>query len=168
MTMSSKRMSLRHKLEHVSQSELINILKLYGDVRSYRRIGTEIYKQRKTLNTTFDLRLLVEDITPRKFFKKELHKVFQALRIWVNDELKNLECGLMIAIDRLEPGGRILVISYHSGEDRIVKNIFRQMHKKGSMRLLHKKIIKPSEDEIKINPRARSAKLRVGEKCALS
>ena len=147
---------------------MIKILKVYGDVRSSRRIGTEIYKQRKTLKTTFDLRQLVEKLTPRRFLKKELHRVFQALRIWVNKELENLERGLMIALDRLEPRGRIVVISYHSGEDRIVKNILRQMHKDGQIRLLHKKVIKPSADEIKNNPRARSAKLRVGEKCVLS
>lgn len=168
MNMSSKSMSLRLKLEHVSRSELTKILKVYGDVHSYRRIGSEIYRQRKNLRTTFDLRQLVENITPRRFFKKELHKVFQALRIWVNSELENLERGLVTAIDRLEPSGRIVVISYHSGEDRIVKNIFRKMHKQGYIRLLNKKVIRPSEDEIKTNPRARSAKLRVGEKCALS
>jgi 16S rRNA (cytosine1402-N4)-methyltransferase len=107
-------------------------------------------------------------VTPKRFLKKELHKVFQALRIWVNSELENLKRGLTVAIDRLEPKGRIVVISYHSGEDRIVKNTFRQMHKNGQILLLHKKVIKAPEDEIKINPRARSAKLRVGERCVLS
>jgi 16S rRNA (cytosine1402-N4)-methyltransferase len=168
MTMSSNNPSLRQKLEHTSRSELIAILKEYGDVRSCRRIGSEIYENRKTMKTTYDLRQLVENTTPKRFLKKELHKVFQALRIWVNSELENLKRGLTVAIDRLEPKGRIVVISYHSGEDRIVKNTFRQMHKNGQILLLHKKVIKPPEDEIKVNPRARSAKLRVGERCVLS
>lgn len=168
MTMSSKAMPLQQKLEYTSKSELISVLKEFGDVRSYRRIGAEIYAHRKTLKTTSDLRLIVEGVTPKRFLKKELRKVFQALRIWVNDELENLRYGLAVAFERLEPKGRIVVISYHSGEDRIVKNTFRQMYKNGQITLLNKKVIKPSEDEIKNNPRARSAKLRVGEKCALS
>ena len=168
MVMSSQSASLRRKLEHVSQPDMIAILKNYGDVRSYRRIGSEIYKQRKKLKTTGDLREIVERITPKRFLKKELHKVFQALRIWVNNELENLRRGLVLAVERLEPKGRIVVISYHSGEDRIVKNIFRQLHKDGQILLLHKKVIIPSADEIRNNPRARSAKLRVAEKCVLS
>jgi 16S rRNA (cytosine1402-N4)-methyltransferase len=168
MNMSSKTPSLRQKLEHTSRSALIAILKEYGDVRSYRRIGSEIYENRKKMITTYDLRQLVENVTPKRFLHKELHKVFQALRIWVNNELENLKRGLAVAIERLEPKGRIVVISYHSGEDRIVKNTFRQMDKEGQIILLHKKVIKPNEDEIKANPRARSAKLRVGERCVLS
>jgi len=168
MTMSPENPSLRQKLEHTSRSELISILKAYGDVRSHRRIGSEIYENRKKMRTTFELKQLVEKVTPKRFQNKELHKVFQALRIWVNNELENLKLGLAVAIDRLEPKGRIVVISYHSGEDRIVKRTFRQMHNNGQIRLLHKKVIKPSDEEIEVNPRARSAKLRVGERCGLS
>lgn len=168
MVMSSKSPSLLQKLEYVQQHEIIKVLKEYGDVHSCRRIGSEIYKQRKALKTTLDLRRLVDSVTPKRFLKKNLHKVFQALRIWVNDELENLKLGLTVALDHLEPSGRIVVISYHSGEDRIVKNTFRDLYRSGKILLLNKKILRPSEDEIRANHRARSAKLRVGEKCVLS
>ena len=168
MAMSSRSPPLLQKLEYAPQSEIIKVLKEYGDVHSYRRIGSEIYKQRKALKTTLDLRRLVGSVTPKRFLKKNLHKVFHALRIWVNDELENLKLGLTVALDHLEPSGRIVVISYHSGEDRIVKNTFRDLYRSGKILLLNKKILRPTEDEIRANHRARSAKLRIGEKCVLS
>ena len=165
MQMSPKTLQLQEKIQRTTMKEIIWVLKEYGNVLNCRKIGTEIFENRNSLKTTLDLRKLVEKTTSRKFFKKNLHKVFQALRIWVNDELVNLKIGILTAIERLNPLGRILVISYHSGEDRIVKNLFRDSHRKGELKILNKKVLRPSEDEIKNNPRARSAKLRVGEKC---
>ena len=167
MAMSSKSPSLLQKLRFAPKHEIIKVLKEYGDVHSCRKIGSKIYEQRKSLKTTMDLRWIVDSVIPKRFLKKNLHKVFQALRIWVNDEIENLKLGLTVALDRLEPNARIVVLSYHSGEDRIVKNTFRNLHRDGKLLLLNKKVLRPTEDEIKLNPRARSAKLRAGEKCAL-
>lgn len=91
-------------------------------------------------------------------------RVFQALRIWVNDELENLEAVIPQAIGILEPQGRLAIISFHSLEDRIVKWRFRDFAKQGIAKIITKKPIMPSEEEISSNPRARSAKLRVIEK----
>ncbi len=86
----------------------------------------------------------------------------------MNDELDNLRQGVATTFERLNNGARILVISYHSGEDRIVKHFFRSLQTKGALQILTKKVVKPQETEVKSNPRARSAKLRVGEKCVHS
>lgn len=166
MRMSPTYVSLYEKLRHVSKQELIRVLKEYGDVRGYRRLGQEIYERRASLTSTLELRRLIEGSVPRRFLKKNLHKIFQALRIWTNDELANLSQGLVTAFRRLSCHGRMLVISYHSGEDRIVKHLFREYKKNGKVRLLSKKAIRPLEVEAKANPSARSAKLRVVEKCA--
>jgi 16S rRNA (cytosine1402-N4)-methyltransferase len=168
MRMSPHTLPLAEKLRWASREEIIKVLRQYGDVRNARKIGTAIFENKKSLATTLDLRYLLEKIIPRRYLKKNLHKIFQALRIWTNDELRNLEIGIVVALARLKQHGRIVVISYHSGEDRIVKNLFREAHKKGEMHILNKKVIRPSRDEIEKNPRARSAKLRVGEKCAVS
>ncbi|HEC79252.1 MAG TPA: 16S rRNA (cytosine(1402)-N(4))-methyltransferase RsmH [candidate division WOR-3 bacterium] len=168
MRMSPKTSSLLTKIKSASEQEIIDVLKNYGDVRNCRRIGSEIYRHKKVLRTTFDLRKVVEKTTPRRFLKKNLHRVFQAFRIWVNDELSNLSQALQIAFQRLNPGGRIVVISYHSGEDRIVKRTFRGFKEEGTMVILNKKVITPTQEEIRDNPRARSAKLRCGERCVRS
>ncbi len=165
MSMSPKNPPLFEKIRSATRKEIITVLKEFGDVRNCQRIGSAIYDNKKSLKTTFDLRRLVEKTTPRRHLRKNLPKVFQALRIWVNDELNNLKEGLSIAFRRLNCSGRVVVISYHSGEDRIVKSFFNDVHKKKEMRLLHKRVLKPTEDEISGNPRARSAKLRAGEKC---
>jgi len=165
MRMSPKYASLYEKLRRASKQEIISVLKEYGDVRGYRRLGQEIYECRAGLTSTLELRRLIEGSVPRRFLKKNLHKVFQALRIWTNDELAYLSQGLVMALRRLDCHGRMLVISYHSGEDRIVKHFFRESKKNGKVRLLSKKAIRPLEDEVGMNPSARSAKLRVVEKC---
>jgi 16S rRNA (cytosine1402-N4)-methyltransferase len=166
MRMSPNSPSLREKLLRAQQGDLIGVLKEYGDVRNYRKIGKRIYELRKKITTTLDLRKVVEDAVPPRYLKKNLHKVFQALRIWTNNELANLMEGLSVAFRRLDDRGRMLVISYHSGEDRVVKRFFRVLKDEGRARLLNKKVIKPSDEEIITNPQARSARLRVIEKCA--
>lgn len=168
MQMSPNNPSLAERLKKTTKEEIIRVLKEYGDVRYSRRIGALIFENKMHLTTTHDLRKLVERVTARKFLKKNLQKVFQALRIWVNDELDNLRQGVATAVERLNHGARILVISYHSGEDRIVKHFFRSLQTEGTLRILTKKVVKPQETEVKNNPRARSAKLRVGEKCVHS
>jgi len=167
MRMSPKTPSLLEKMRKASRKDIVTILKKYGDVYNSQKIGLAMFEKKKVLNSTLDLRTIVEKFTPKRYWKKNLHRVFQALRIWVNNELNNLEEGIQRAFKRLDVGGRIIAISYHSGEDRIVKNTFRNLQKKDEMVLLHKKIIRPTLDEINRNPRARSAKLRAGEKCAV-
>jgi 16S rRNA (cytosine1402-N4)-methyltransferase len=166
MRMSPNTPSLREKLLRAQQEDLIGVLKEYGDVRNYRKIGKRIYELRKKITTTLDLRKVVEDAVPPRYLKKNLHKVFQALRIWTNNELASLMEGLSVAFRRLDDRGRMLVISYHSGEDRIVKRFFRVLKDEGRARLLNRKVIKPSDEEIIANPQARSARLRIVEKCA--
>jgi len=166
MRMSSQVPSLFEKIRRATKEEIIKVLYEYGDVRHGRRVGIAIFENKKSLSTTLDLRRLIEEITPKRFLKKNLHKIFQALRIWTNDELANIRMGISGALSKLNNGGRILVISYHSGEDRIVKNIFRDAQHKGELKIINKKVLSPLADEVKENPRARSAKLRVGEKCA--
>lgn len=168
MNMSPLTVSLSDRLRRVRKNEIIQVLKEFGDVRNYRKLGQSIYDARRNLDSTLELRRLVEDSVPRRFLKKNLQKVFQALRIWTNDELSNLSQALPTAFQRLGKEGRMVVISYHSGEDRIVKRFFRQLKVSGKARLLNKKALKPSEEEIRANPRARSARLRGVEKCAFS
>jgi 16S rRNA (cytosine1402-N4)-methyltransferase len=165
MRMSPRIASLHEKLLDAGQEELMRVLKEYGEVRNYKKIGRMIFEQRDRIATTLDLRRLIEEAVPRRFLKKNLHKVFQSLRIWVNDELEVLKRGLVVAFHSLSSEGRILVISYHSGEDRIVKRFFRALKDNGQARILNKKVIKPSSGEVDNNPSARSARLRVIERC---
>ncbi len=166
MRMSPAAPDLRDVLNRASREEIVNVLRRYGDVHSARRLGDLIYDHRRCLQTTFDLRGLIESSVPARFLTKNLHKVFQAFRIWVNDEIANLQAGLTQAVSRLKESGRIVVISYHSGEDRVVKQAFREMESTGSLRRLNKKVLTPRDDEVRQNPASRSAKMRVAERCA--
>ncbi|KPK73716.1 hypothetical protein AMJ87_00920 [candidate division WOR_3 bacterium SM23_60] len=168
MNMTPDKPALVERLHNTTERELVSVLKTYGDVRNCKKLGAAIFKARRALKTTRDLRTLVEEVTPRRFWKKTLPTVFLALRIWVNDELENVKTALTAAFQTLEQRGRIVFISYHSGEDRIVKTMFREYVRNGSLRMLHKKVIRPSAREVTENPHARSAKLRAGEKCVHS
>ena len=106
----------------------------------------------------------MEQATPGWRKRETLSRIFQSLRIAVNQELESLQTALTDAIDLLSPGGRIVVLSYHSLEDRIVKHTFRQASKTGKLIVLTKKPIYPTAEEIASNPRSRSAKLRAGRK----
>ncbi len=165
MTMSPRSVPLHERLRHARRQEIIALLKEYGDVRGYRKLGDLIYEHRSSIGSTMDLRCLIERSVPRRFLKKNLHKVFQALRIWTNNELGNLSQGLATALNALCAEGRMLAIAYHSGEDRIVKQFCRKADKDGRAVLLRRKAMKPSDTEIEANPSARSAKLRVIKKC---
>jgi len=173
----SRRIDARYIVNQYSEQELVEIFSKYGEERFSRSIARMIVKKRKEkrIETTRQLAELVTNIYAR--FKKKrwnIHpatRVFQALRIEVNRELEILSKALIDSVKQLEPNGRICVISYHSLEDRIVKHSFREMARddfinlnKYGVKVMSKKPIYPSEDEIKENHRARSAKMRVAEK----
>ncbi len=151
------------------EEELVRIFKEYGEERWAKKIAYQVIfvRQRKLIETTNQLVEIIQRAIPFRFHHAKIHfatRVFQALRIAVNNELENLSQGLESAALILEKGGRIAVISFHSLEDRIVKNFFRDYSREGKFKILTKKPIRPSEQEIQFNPRARSAKLRVAEK----
>ncbi len=137
-------------LNNYSQKEIEKIFKQYGEERFAKRLARRIVEQRP-IKSTFQL---AEIIRKSKIYSP--NRIFQALRIAVNNELENLKKGLIQAVEVLKPGGRIVVISFHSLEDRIVKNFFKD----SNLKVLTKKPVISSPEEIKINPRSRSAKLR--------
>ena len=147
------------------KNDLIGILEDYGEERFANRISKEIVEERKRkeINTTKDLIETIKKAVPSFYIRKRIHfatRTFQALRIEVNRELSNLKKVLPQAIERTKPEGRVAVISFHSLEDRIVKNFFKNNNK---VKVLTKKPISASDKEVKKNPRSRSAKLRVVE-----
>ncbi len=150
-----------------TKDELIRIFREYGEERFARRIAEIIHRERQNrqIKTTDQLVDLIKRAVPSGYRHGKIHfatKTFQALRIAVNDELNNLEKALPQALELLEKGGRLVVISFHSLEDRIVKNFFRESARKDHLKILTKKPIGPSPEEIEINKRSRSAKLRAG------
>lgn len=152
-----------------SEKELFNIFKEYGEERFSRRISREIIREReyRPIETSLQLVAVVRKAVPAPYRHRRIHfatKTFQALRIAVNDELNNLERALPQALEILEKKGRIVVISFHSLEDRIVKNFFRDKAKKGLVEIITKKPIGPTKEEIIKNPSSRSAKLRAAVK----
>lgn len=155
----------------LSESELSSILWKYGEERWARRIAKAIVKAREKepVVSTRQLRELVEKSIPRSAWPRKIHpatRTFQALRIATNDELTGLGLAIEEAVGFLKTGGRIVVISFHSLEDRIVKETFRRLHRaeQPSLRLLTRKPLVPSEEERECNPRCRSAKLRAAER----
>jgi 16S rRNA (cytosine1402-N4)-methyltransferase len=156
----------------VDEEELAALLRKFGEEPFAKKIARRIVQQRKIapIRTTVDLARIVESVVPRRSLTSSLSRVFQALRIAINDELNVLHNALHSALQCLGNRSRIVVISYHSLEDRIVKNFFRQFSKSEEesssmpkIKILTKKPLVPSEDEVKNNPRSRSAKLRAGE-----
>jgi len=147
------------------EAELSRLIYEYGEERFSRRIARAIIEERKRgrIDTTAKLVDIIMRAVPYKGKHGRVHpatRTFQALRIAVNDELKALEKALDDAIGLLNPSGVICVISYHSLEDRIVKNKFKEAKSKGILDVLYKKPLTPDEGEIEDNPRSRSAKLR--------
>ena len=168
-------------VNHYEEGRLADCLWLYGEERYSRRIAKAIVTAREqgAITTTRELATIVEATVGQQFVQKTLARIFQAIRIVVNDELENLRSGLRSAAARLAPQGRLVVISYHSLEDRIVKEYFREesrtftksVHKlipdsprQHLLTLVTKKPIEATVGEIARNPRARSAKLRVAER----
>jgi 16S rRNA (cytosine1402-N4)-methyltransferase len=153
------------------EESLIEIFQKYGEEKYSRRIVREIVNQRRAIpiKTTFQLKEAIQraipfGITPRGKLNRVLSRIFQALRIVVNDELENLKSGLEQTLEVVSANGRIVVISFHSLEDRIVKNFFRDKQREGRLQILTKKPLIADEFEIGINPRSRSAKLRAAMK----
>lgn len=145
------------------------IIRVYGEESFSRRIAKAIVatREKTPIETTFELRDIVMRATPMFYHFKKTHpatKTFQALRITVNDELQSIEEGLAKSWQLLSKGGRIVAISFHSLEDRIVKQFFVEQYKNGSGEVITKKPITATEKEIEENPRSRSAKLRIIEK----
>ena len=170
-------------LNRLPEAEIARILFEYGEESRSRRIASEIVRRRseKPLQTTEDLVDAVRGAMPTGTRSGDIHpatKTFQAVRIAVNRELDVLETALRAAVNALAPGGRLVVIAYHSGEDRIVKNVMNELAGKQVqtdwgpptpadaplLSLLTKKPIVPGDEETRTNPRSRSAKLRVAEK----
>lgn len=172
-------------LQTASEEELIQVFEDYGEDPYSKKIARRIIEVRRasSLKTTTDLKQLIAELVPEKFLYKTLSRIFQAIRIRVNTELTILEKTLNCIIPKLETGGRIVVISYHSLEDRIVKDIFKKQAAKKrlsitkeekyfgnfvdivpNIKLITKTPIVPTKKEIDANKRARSAKLRIAEK----
>lgn len=148
------------------EDELADVFYRFGEERSAKAIASAITKARRTvpIATTSDLVEILAGVAPGVGRRHPATRVFQALRIYVNDELGALETGLPAAVDLLAPGGRIFIISYHSLEDRIAKERFRRAVDEGLLELVQKRVIKPSREEISVNPAARSARLRAAER----
>lgn len=165
-------------LNNYDEKELSNLFFQYGELRMARKIASAIVnaRQKKPLTTVNDFLEIMERFTIRDRERKVLAQAFQALRIEVNQELDALSEMLQQSVERLAQGGRISVISYHSLEDRIVKNFFRSGNIEGkiekdfygnpltSLKVINRKVIIPEEEEQRLNPRSRSAKLRIAEK----
>jgi len=152
-------------IRRISAPELERILRDFGEERFARRIARAIVERRRELRTTRDLAALVERVVPRR--ERRIHpatRTFQALRIAVNDELGALERALATLPRWLGPGGRVAIISFHSLEDRIVKQAFRAYERAGAVTVVTRKPVRPSAEEVEANPRSRSARLRVAEK----
>ena len=164
----------RDLLNSYSEEQLANVLYLYGELRQSRRIAAALVKARP-LSTTGELVDLVKPLLKPSQEKKEMSMLFQALRIVVNGELDALCKLLEQSLEVLNPGGRLAIITYHSLEDRLVKNFMRSGNIEGKQekdffgrmntpwRVVTSKVIVPSQEEVERNPRSRSAKLRVAE-----
>ncbi len=181
MRMNSKQELTAHEIVNTfSGEELGEIFKKYGEERRYRAIARVIVKEREKhlIETTTDLKEIISVVLPYRNRVKSLSRIFQALRIAVNEELENLKSALEIGSNYLTTGGRMVVISYHSLEDRIVKTFFKHNSRRcvcppdlpicvcgepGLLKLLTKRSVQPLEEEIQRNPRSRSARLRAAE-----
>ena len=164
-------------LNNYTEEQLADIFHLYGELKNSRRLAKAIneYRKEKQIKTTADLGIIVEPLMRSEREKKDLARVYQALRIEVNHEMDALRDMLKSATQLLRSGGRISIITYHSLEDRIVKNVMKSGNADGKtiqdfygrinspFRLINK-ITTPCDEELQRNPRSRSAKLRIAEK----
>lgn len=165
-------------IESYTQEQLSDIFYLYGELRSARKIAGAVVSARRVqkIDTTTRLVEVVSPYIDKRQEKKELALLFQALRIEVNQEMEALRRMLLSACELVRPGGRIAILTYHSLEDRLVKNFFKTGNFEGRvekdffgriespLRPVNNKVIVPDDDEVIRNPRARSAKLRIAEK----
>lgn len=161
-----------------TEEQLVYIFKMYGEIKNARRLAAGIVKARQEspIVSTSRLREIALEFAPRAIENKYLAQVFQALRIEVNEEMEALREFLEASVDLLKPGGRLVIITYHSLEDRMCKNFMRTGNFEGKVekdfygnvltpfRAINRKVIVPGEEELKRNPRSRSAKLRIVER----
>jgi len=170
--------SAKEVVNGYDETQLSNVFYKYGELSDGRRLARQILKCRseQSIETTLQLAEALSPCLPRGKENKSLSRIFQALRIEVNREMEVLESFLTQTADALKPGGRLVIISYHSLEDRLVKNFMRSGNLSGEVekdffgnpltpfKLVTRKAIIPDEEEVSMNPRARSAKLRIAEK----
>ena len=172
--------SAKELLNSIDAIELGDIIKKFGEEKKYNKIARNIVKYSKEdkMNTTFDLKNAIEDVTNPRYLNKTLSRVFQSIRIRVNNEIENLNLFLSHSVKYIKKGGRLAIITFHSLEDSIVKHFFKEnaiscvcppsfpicnCNHKAKLKIINKKGIKPSSQELKNNSRARSAKLRIAE-----
>jgi 16S rRNA (cytosine1402-N4)-methyltransferase len=161
-----------------SEERLKTIFKMYGEIKNAGRLVAEIlkYRNNQRIRTTTQLKEIASTCSPKAIENKYLAQVFQALRIEVNEEMDALREFLDASMDLLKPGGRLVIITYHSLEDRLCKNFMRSGNFEGKIdkdfygnitspfKLINRKVIVPGPEELKANTRSRSAKLRIAEK----
>lgn len=161
-------LTAREVVNGMPERELADIIYKYGEERFSRQIAKviSVVRRRKKIETSMEFAAIVADAVPNSYKNGRINpatKTFQALRIYVNDELGAAEEGIRGAWKLLKPGGRIAVITFHSLEDRLVKNLYRELSKQGGI-IITKKPVAPSRQEVIENRRSRSAKLRIIEK----
>lgn len=173
-----QKLTAAHIINQYPATRLSEIFRNYGEIQNARRLASTIETARteKEILTTGELISAIQGCIPRAVEKKYLAQLFQSLRMTVNNELTALEEFLPAALDALNPGGRLVIIAYHSLEDRLVKNFMRSGNLQGRLekdfygnlitpfKLISKKAIVPDPEELLTNPRSRSAKLRIAEK----
>ena len=172
-------------INSLTQGELEKIIRFYGEEKMAARIAKAISQKRELspIKTTVELAAIVAGAMPAKYKRQKIHpatKTFQAIRIAVNNELDNIQPAIDSSVEVLKTGGRLCVISFHSLEDRLVKNELRALaggcvcpkdipfcvcQKEAKLKLITRKALRSSAEETEVNPRARSAKLRVAERC---
>ncbi|MDQ1355216.1 MAG: rRNA (cytosine1402-N4)-methyltransferase [Acidobacteriota bacterium] len=153
-------------VNHYSHDQLSDIFKRYGELDNPARIVDQIVFHRKTkkIENTGELKTIIRRVAPQQKTMDPLARIFQAIRIEVNGELTGLEDFFDDLFNMMKPGARVVVISFHSLEDRIVKSALKDAREKGIMEILTSKPITAQDNEVKMNPRSRSAKLRAGER----
>lgn len=162
----SQELTAEHIVNTYPEEEMIRILREYGEERFAKKIARTIveYRAKKRIVSCNELAGIVKAVSGRRGRVHPATKTFQALRIAVNDEMNEIEKGLKASLSLLRGGGRLCAISYHSLEDRAVKNFIRNSERQGLARAITKKPLTPSAEEIRKNPSARSAKLRGAER----
>ena len=172
--------SAKDLLNNISHLELGNLIKTFSEEKNHKKIARNIVKHSKQgkMNTTFDLKQAVQEVVNPRYLNKTLSRVFQAIRIKINNELENLKIFLKNTTKHIIKGGRVAIITFHSIEDSIVKNFFKEhsvacicppsfpicnCNIQPKLKIINKKGISPSIEEIKKNPRSRSARLRIAE-----
>ena len=176
----TKGLSAKEFLNNIDEFKLGKIIKKFGEEKNYKNIAKNIIKYSKegNMNTTSQLKDAIMETTNPKYINKTLSRVFQSIRMRVNDEIENLNIFLLNSIRYLKSGGRLVIITFHSIEDSIVKHFFKDnanscvcppqfplcvCEKKARLKIIKNKGILPSVDEINSNPRSRSARLRIAE-----